>query len=299
MPSKTSSPSIAWRTGPYLAIFVTVTALILFGAWALELSRSQDRLKPRSTSLAMELAPKPINQSIASELIKAGKLELAREIRSPLSTSVKKLNYDKPLQLGGKPEILYFGAEYCPFSAAQRWALVIALDRFGKFSGLREISSSPKDVFPNTATFTFYGASYKSKYVAFDMVEQFSNVPIEYHHQVGYVQIEQPTDQEEHLYNTLSNSPYTPDTAQPGSIPLLDYGNRFISVGSSFSPGLIQGRTIGSIAKSLATDAKDAGTIAIASTANNITAAVCALTGDTPARVCETPGVTAAKGAID
>src|SRR5580692_4399811 len=30
---------------------------------------------------------------------------------------------DKPLTLDGKPEVLYMGAEYCPFCAAERWAL--------------------------------------------------------------------------------------------------------------------------------------------------------------------------------
>ena len=35
------------------------------------------------------------------------------------------------LTSGGKPEILYVGAEYCPYCAAERWAMVVALSRFG------------------------------------------------------------------------------------------------------------------------------------------------------------------------
>ena len=35
-----------------------------------------------------------------------------------------------PLTSDGKPELLYLGAEYCPFCAAQRWAMVNALSRF-------------------------------------------------------------------------------------------------------------------------------------------------------------------------
>src|SRR5580704_4304478 len=35
------------------------------------------------------------------------------------------------LQSGGKPEVLYIGAEYCPFCAAERWAMIAALGRFG------------------------------------------------------------------------------------------------------------------------------------------------------------------------
>src|SRR6266568_183753 len=49
------------------------------------------------------------------------------------------------LTASGKPEIVYVGAEYCPFCAAERWALSVALSRFGSFSGLRLIHSSSTD----------------------------------------------------------------------------------------------------------------------------------------------------------
>src|SRR5580692_10140458 len=42
----------------------------------------------------------------------------------------------------GKPEMLYIGAEYCPYCAAERWAMVVALSRFGTFSGLSTVHSS-------------------------------------------------------------------------------------------------------------------------------------------------------------
>src|SRR4051812_39000218 len=43
---------------------------------------------------------------------------------------------DAPLTQGEKPLILYVGAEYCPFCAAERWSLVQALSRFGTFHDL-------------------------------------------------------------------------------------------------------------------------------------------------------------------
>src|ERR1035441_3945754 len=61
-----------------------------------------------------------------------------------------------PLTQGGKPELLYIGAEYCPYCAAMRWAMATALSRFGTLSPLRGIHSSPTDVYPSTATLTFY-----------------------------------------------------------------------------------------------------------------------------------------------
>src|SRR5215831_9668816 len=41
---------------------------------------------------------------------------------------------DKPLTSNGKPEMLYIGAEFCPYCAAERWAMAVALSRFGTFT---------------------------------------------------------------------------------------------------------------------------------------------------------------------
>ena len=49
------------------------------------------------------------------------------------------------LTSGGKPEMLYQGAEYCPYCAAERWAMIVALSRFGTFSGLQTIRSATQN----------------------------------------------------------------------------------------------------------------------------------------------------------
>src|ERR1700748_87338 len=38
-----------------------------------------------------------------------------------------------PLTANGKPEVVYMGGEFCPYCAAERWALTAALGRFGTF----------------------------------------------------------------------------------------------------------------------------------------------------------------------
>jgi hypothetical protein len=48
----------------------------------------------------------------------------------------------KALTQNGKPEVLYIGSEYCPFCAAQRWAMINAFSRFGTFTGLTTTHSS-------------------------------------------------------------------------------------------------------------------------------------------------------------
>ena len=47
------------------------------------------------------------------------------------------------LTANGKPEVLYLGAEYCPYCGAERWSMIVALSRFGTFSGLATVHSPP------------------------------------------------------------------------------------------------------------------------------------------------------------
>jgi len=75
----------------------------------------------------------------------------------------------------GKPRVLYVGAEYCPYCAAQRWAVAVALSRFGAWSDLGQTHSSSNDVFPNTPTLSFHGAGYTSRYLSFTGYETATN----------------------------------------------------------------------------------------------------------------------------
>jgi hypothetical protein len=82
-----------------------------------------------------------------------------------------------PLTAGGKPEVLYIGAEYCPYCATERWPLAVALSRFGTFTGLGGIHSSATDVYPSQPTLTFYRSAYVSKYLSFASVETTTENP--------------------------------------------------------------------------------------------------------------------------
>ncbi len=72
------------------------------------------------------------------------------------ATGLKALTGQPELTADGKPELLYMGGEYCPFCAAERWAIAAAVSRFGTLSGLHFIHSSPTDVYPSTPTLSFY-----------------------------------------------------------------------------------------------------------------------------------------------
>ena len=73
------------------------------------------------------------------------------------------------------PEILYMGAEYCPYCAAQRWSTSSRSVASAPGQGLGNMSSYASDVYPNTPTFTFLKANYTSKYLVFKSVEVYAN----------------------------------------------------------------------------------------------------------------------------
>ena len=179
------------------------------------------------------------------------------------------------LTSGGKPEVLYIGAEYCPYCAAERWAMVVALSRFGTFSGLHGIHSSSSDVYANTPTLTFYKASYTSKYVTFATVEEQT---------VSKATLQTPTSAQAALISKYDAPPYVAQT-NAGSIPFVDFGNKYMISGASYSPQLLAGKSWSQVAAALS-NPSDPVAQAIDGTANRITAAICKLTGNQPASAC-------------
>jgi hypothetical protein len=193
-----------------------------------------------------------------------------------------------PVQTGadGKPLLLYIGADYCPYCAAERWSLVVALSRFGTFSNLHLMTSSSTDVFPDTNTFTFAGSSYSSPYLDFQAVETETR-----DRQV----LQTPDATQQHLFETYDAPPYT---TVAGGIPFLDLGNQLVAVSSGYSPGLLQGMTWAQIAAQFGTAASSQAQ-AILGNANWLTAGICQITRNQPAAVCTAapiPGLEAQLG---
>ena len=179
----------------------------------------------------------------------------------------------------GKPLITYIGAEYCPFCAAERWSLAVALSRFGTFSNLSGTHSSVTDVYPDTQTLSFYGSSYSSPYIDFQPVEETTNQPAG----AGYQTLQTPTAAQNALV-----AKYDPQ----GSIPFLDIANRYLITGSSFSPQVLQGLSRSQIAADLSVPDSPVAQ-AIDGTANDITAAITSVTGSQPAAVASSATIAA------
>ena len=178
-----------------------------------------------------------------------------------------------------KPLITYVGAEYCPYCAAERWALAVALSRFGTFSNLSGTHSSDSDIYPDTQTLSFYGSTYSSPYVDFQAVEEATN------QQVGdtYETLQTPTAAQRALM--------AEDDPQ-GSIPFLDIANRYVITGASFSPQVLQGLSRSQIAAQLK-DPTSAVAQAIDGAANDITAAISSVTGNQPGSVANSATIAA------
>jgi len=170
---------------------------------------------------------------------------------------------------GGKPIILYVGADYCPYCAFQRWPLVMALMRFGNFSSLDYMLSSPTDVYANSPTFTFYGSKYTSNYIIFQ----------------GY----ELQDRSENTLQTLPSNYSSVFQHFGGAYPFIDFANQYVVSGSFYFPDQMTGKNWTQIAQSLSSDTVVSNQIV--SSANAITAAICKVTSNAPSSVCGNPSV--------
>jgi hypothetical protein len=195
----------------------------------------------------------------------------------------------------GRPAVVYVGAEFCPYCAAERWVLVVALGRFGTFAHLGATSSSSDEVFPGTATFSFDGASYRSRYVSFSAVEEYGDTPSKTA-PAGFPRLHALTS----LQQTVMRRYDTPSvTTQAGALPFVDVDNRMLVVGAAvgFSPGILNGNSMSQIASAL-DQPSNAIAQAVLSQANELSAVICAATANSPASVCKSQGVLAGAHAL-
>lgn len=181
----------------------------------------------------------------------------------------------KPISSGGKPEVLYVGAEYCPYCAAERWSLVMALSRFGTFTGLRGTTSSASDVNPSTPTFSFYNATYKSPYLSFVTVEEETNTK---------APLQDPTAAENALVTKWDVPPYT---TEADSIPFVYFDGKYLVTGAQFDASKISEENFDDATPFMTSGATSTSKNAEAA-AGFVVADLCAVTNNKPANVCST-----------
>jgi thiol-disulfide isomerase/thioredoxin len=190
----------------------------------------------------------------------------------------------EPLLDGGKPLVFFMGAEWCPFCASERWALVEATSRFGKWSGLRELHSrSGQDFFPSLATYDLSRATYTSDYlnVRHKEVATVEGDPLQ---KLGSFE-ERLVDEDDKL----------------GSVPFLFAAGppgRY-TVELAYSPSLLEGQSYVSLRKEVAAAAPTPAVEAIGGEADALTALICKLDGRRPASVCAQGSIPALEGELE
>ncbi|MDA8039213.1 MAG: DUF929 family protein, partial [Actinomycetota bacterium] len=220
-----------------------------------------------------------------------------------------------PLTANGKPLVLYVGAEYCPFCAATRWALVVALDKFGSFSGLDVTASSPVDFAPNTHTLSFVNAKYHSQYLAFESIEELGNScssvsrnpnpPPAYvcNSLADYQTLQRPDAAQSRLLSTYDSARYV-GQANAGAIPFIDIGNRWIEAGAPYAgstgvpPSSLSGLSWQQIVNTLSAPISGSPGQAILGAANHYIAAFCNLISGSKPAICHAAIVTAVEKTI-
>jgi Domain of unknown function (DUF929) len=146
------------------------------------------------------------------------------------------------LTIDGKATVVFVSEESCPFCAAERWSLVVALSHFGTWSNLGSTRSSATDVYPNTATFSFRSAHYHSAEITLRTTELADNL--------GHrLQAETPLDAK--LIATYDVPPFVNSADQSGAVPFLDIANRYILAGAQYNPQILAGLSGAQIASQL------------------------------------------------
>jgi len=187
-----------------------------------------------------------------------------------------------PLTSGGKPQMLYIGAEFCPYCAATRWSMAIALSRFGTLTPLHGIHSSSTDADPNTATLTFYKSGYNSKYLNFTPVEVQT---------VSRGPLQNPTSAQNAIW-----AKYEPDANSRG-YPFIAFSNKLVMKGPIYDAAVLQGKSWSQIAAALK-DPTSPVSHSVVGAANYITGAICKMTNNQPSDVCTSPAVQAVQSGL-
>ncbi|GAC1398859.1 MAG: hypothetical protein NVS4B12_03040 [Ktedonobacteraceae bacterium] len=252
-----------WYIGSVLAVVVIVVGIFIYVA------NQQGNVAKSGTT----------DTTVLQQVTHVSPTLLSQVGTADVKNNFQAVKQKQPIQMGptGKPEFLYYGAEFCPYCAGQRWGVVVALSRFGTFTKLPEIASSSSDVYPNTATFSFYKSSYTSNYIDF--------VPLEVEDGQGQP-LQTMTPDQQKLVNTYNAPPYT----QSPGFPFIDIGNQYIVAGPTYSPDVLAGLSQKDIASQLSSTDSDVSK-KIMATANYMTAGVCLITNNKPDNVCNDPTI--------
>jgi thiol-disulfide isomerase/thioredoxin len=259
----------------------TLIVLVIVAAFIVIKLTQGSTSSPGNTSTAGTLLPASVSSQVtgvpAATLDRVGKGAIPSYTSTPLGPAS-----GAALTSGGKPEMLYIGAEFCPYCAAMRWSMAVALSRFGTLSPLHGIHSSATDTDPNTPTLTFYKTTYNSNYLTFTPVEVQT---------VSRAPLQNPTSAQNAIW-----AKYEPDPNTRG-YPFIAFSNKFILKAPIYDPGVLAGKSWSQVAAALK-DPTSPIAQNVNGAANYITGAICKMTNNQPSNVCSSPAVQAVQSGL-
>ena len=256
-----------WRTqGAFIGTLVTIALVVALFVLLAHNNQGGVPLQPAPSQVVNEVTQ--VSPTVFAT-VGAGEALVAKPVEAT--------NGHPPIlkDASGKPIVIYVGAEWCPFCAAQRWSLITALSRFGTFANLRLVASDSTDRYPDTPTFSLRDASYTSRYIVLSSVENADR---------NRQPLTSPNALQQKAIDTYDVVPYTQAGSEKG-IPFTDIADQYVAPYSGYIPDLMQGETQQSIADKLS-DPTDPLTKRIIGNANYLTAAICVATNNQPASVC-------------
>lgn len=165
---------------------------------------------------------------------------------------------NQPLKrTSGKSLVFFMGAGFCPFCAAERWSIVNALSKFGKWKGLVETASADHDEkYLNIATFSFAHAEYESDFIEFVGRETADR---------NFEPLQEIGEKDFEILDT-----FNPDQI----IPFLLIDGQFMQIGAGYSSQSLEGMDHAKVRAELANPISQVGKVMKAEI-NNITALLC------------------------
>lgn len=177
----------------------------------------------------------------------------------------------------GKPHITYIGAEYCPYCAGERWALVTAMAKFGDFTGLKTVTSGTESsaAISDLPTLSFYQTTFTSEHLSFTGRETETRQG---------ATLDKMTAAEQKMFAKFNAPPYV--SGNGGGIPFINFGGKFIQAGASYGPEALKGMTQEEVAKDIKAGNSDIA-VKVRATAGTFIKAMCTVTEGKPGDVCK------------
>lgn len=268
-------------------ILVAVVALIVYALVETPASPEVVRLPATSAAITEQLSHVPasaFDQAMATSGTSETSTTLPAGTNPAPPLDPPTLLRGQPVTtVDGKPLVLFVGAEFSTFAAAERWPLIIALSRFGAFHDLHDLQSAPNSVFSDVPSFSFVGATYTSPYVTFEGVETYSSTT---NPEGVFLPLESLTPTQSALLARAH--------ASGGTLPFVDIAGQMVATTSGFSPAILVAQSQQAIAASTTTPQLPLGQ-SLLMAANQLTVGICQATGERPERVCASKGVRLAR----